>query len=129
MSYPQASHAYTEASVMSATPEQLVVMLYDGAIRFMHQGAVALEGGHRDVARVRLYRAESIINELKQSLNMEEGGEIAQNLRALYLWAKERLLTALTDQNPAMVREISEQLRDLRGSWAEAASIQASVPS
>ena len=127
MSYPQANQAYTEAAVMSATPEQLVVMLYDGAIRFMQQGIVALDAGQRDMARTRLYRAETIINELNQTLNMDAGGDIAKNLRALYLWAKQQITEAVVEQDTGKVSAVLEQMRDLRDGWAQAAAQEAAA--
>lgn len=128
MSYPQANQAYTEAAVLSATAEQLVVMLYDGAIRFMQQGAVALDAGQKSTARARLYRAEAIINELNQTLDMEIGGEFAQNLRSLYLFSKQQIMEAMIEGDAEKIRQIMALLRDLRGAWAEAAANTAAAP-
>ena len=125
MSYAKASQKYTEAAVLSASPAQLVVMLYDGAIRFMQQGAVALGQDQLSVAREKLFKAEAILNELNQALNMDSGdGELARNLRSLYLYCKQQLLTALLERDASMIEPIIGLMRELRGSWAQIASQQ-----
>lgn len=129
MNYPQANQAYTEASVLSAPPGQLVVMLYDGALRFMQQAVVAMEAGQQEMSRNRIHRAEKIIDELNQCLNMEEGGEIAVQLRSLYLFCKRELMQALINQDAEKIKKLIELLRDLRGAWAQVSSEQQPVTS
>lgn len=124
MSYQRASQAYTQSAVMSASPEQLVVMLYDGAIRFLHQAEVALEHGNREIAREKLLRAEDIINELNGSLDTEGGGQIAGSLRSLYLWMKRQIMEALIHQDPAPLKDCLAQLQELRTAWSEAAGAE-----
>ena len=69
--YAAAQRAYTESAVTTASPEQLVVMLYDGAIRFLRQGAGAYQSSDIVQAHDRIRRAEAIINELNYSLDMK----------------------------------------------------------
>jgi len=83
--YASAKHAYTSSSVMTAPPQKLVVMLYDGAIRFLRQSATAMRTGNREVTVNRLNRAGAIIDELNISLDMNQG-EVASNLRSIYLF-------------------------------------------
>src|SRR5579871_465084 len=97
--YTAARSAYTESSVLTASPEQLVVMLYDGAIRFIRQGAASLGDGRRDVARERLRRAEAIIDELNDSLDMSHG-EIPERLRSIYLFSRRHLRESLLADDP-----------------------------
>jgi flagellar protein FliS len=78
--------AYREASVMTASPEQLVVMLYDGAGRFLRQAEGAMLGGTWMQASEKLSRAEAIIDELLATLDME-AGEIAERLQAIYVFS------------------------------------------
>lgn len=124
MSYQRASQAYTQSAVMSASPEQLVVMLYDGAIRFLSQAEVALQHGNREIAREKLIRAEDIINELNGSLDIEGGGEVAGSLRSLYLWMKRQIMEALIHQDAAPVGDCLAQLSELRDAWSEAAGAE-----
>src|SRR5262249_54660797 len=71
---PQAARAaYIEASVRSATPERLVVLLYDGAIRFLYAAATSAREGRREIAREKLRRAQAIIDELNRTLDMNQG--------------------------------------------------------
>ena len=116
--YAAAKLAYTEASVLTASPEHLVVMLYDGAIRFLHQSAAALRAGRRDTARERLRRAQAVIDELSRSLDMSQG-EIAVGLRAIYSFCSRHLIDSTLHADPAGYEKVAELLSGLRESWAE----------
>jgi len=116
--YAAAKLAYTEASVLTASPEHLVVMLYDGAIRFLHQSAAALRAGKRDTARERLRRAQAVIDELSRSLDMSQG-EIAVGLRAIYSFCSRHLIDSTLHADPAGYEKVAELLSGLRESWAE----------
>ncbi|MFA6132713.1 MAG: flagellar export chaperone FliS [Phycisphaerae bacterium] len=108
---------YQENQVLSQSPGRLVVMLYDGAIKFLNQAIDALD--RQDFAeKGRLInKALDIIEELVATLNMEEGGEIAQNLRSLYLFMSEQLLSANFHKDPNRIREVTALLADLNGAW------------
>jgi flagellar protein FliS len=106
---------------MTATPEQLVVMLYDGAIRFLSQGAAAMRAGNRDIELNRLRRAEDIIDELNVSLDMSQG-EIAQQLRSIYVFCKRHLLQARIDRDAGEIDTVVRFLDELRGSWQQIAA-------
>ncbi len=122
--YTAARSAYTESSVLTASPEQLVVMLYDGAIRFIRQGAASLGDGRRDVARERLRRAEAIIDELNDSLDMSHG-EIPERLRSIYLFSRRHLRESLLADDPQGFETIAALFGELRESWANLASASA----
>jgi flagellar protein FliS len=109
--------AYREASVMTASPEQLVVMLYDGAGRFLSQAEVAMVGGTWLQASEMLSRAEAIIDELLATLDMETG-EIAERLQAIYVFCKARLIEARLERDPGRVDQVARLLDELRGAWA-----------
>lgn len=119
--YATAHKAYTESSVMTAPPERLVLMLYDGAIRFLRQGLASMEGGDRTHARDRLRRAEAIIDELNLSLDMSHG-EIPERLRAIYLFCKRHLLESTLRDDAAGVQSVVSLLAELRESWATLAT-------
>jgi len=115
---PYASpNAYRENAVLTATPEQLVVMLYDGANRFLTQSAIAMRDGRAGLAGEKLRRAEAIIDELLATLDMSVG-EIAERLQALYLFFKEHLMSARLKQDAGKVDEVAGFMRELRSSWA-----------
>jgi flagellar secretion chaperone FliS len=109
--------AYHETSVLTASPEQLVVMLYDGAGRFLRQAEVTMAQGSYVQAGEKLSRAEAILDELLATLNMA-AGEIAERLQAIYVFCKTRLIEARIERDPARVAQVARLLADLRESWA-----------
>jgi flagellar secretion chaperone FliS len=115
----QAQSAYTRDSVLSAPPERLVLMLYDGALRFLGQAAMAMREGTVVQANTRLRRAEAIIDELNATLDPEAGGEIAAGLSAIYVFCRRTLMEAQLAQDPAKVDAVARLLGELRAAWAE----------
>jgi len=105
---------------MTATPERLVVMLYDGARRFLFQAAGAMREGNIEVSNNRLQRAEAIIDELNNTLDMSVG-EISTRLRALYLFSKRHLMHARIKRNPEMIDEVSSLLDTVGDAWRQIA--------
>jgi flagellar secretion chaperone FliS len=118
--YAPAPNAYRESAVLTATPEQLVVMLYDGANRFLTQSAIAMRDGRAGLAGEKLRRAEAIIDELLATLDLTVG-EIAERLQSLYLFFKEHLMAARLKQDATKVDEVAHFMRELRSSWAAVA--------
>jgi flagellar secretion chaperone FliS len=115
--YAPAPNVYRESAVLTATPEQLVVMLYDGANRFLTQSAVAMRESRPALAGEKLRRAEAIIDELLATLDLSVG-EIAEWLQALYLFFKEHLTAARLEQSADKVEDVARLMRDLRSAWA-----------
>ncbi len=118
--YETAGRAYTEASVLTAPPGRLIVMLYDGAIRFLIQSAAAMREGNLERSRDRMRRAEAIVDELNLALDMSYG-EIPARLRSIYYFCKRQLRDGNTTREPAKVDAVVRLLRELRGSWEQAA--------
>ncbi len=112
---------YQSNQINTADPKQLIVMLYDGAIRFLDTAAGYM-GDFRtyDKANNNLLRAQDILTELMVSLDMEKGGEIARNLLSLYIFMKKQLLEANMKKSAAEVKQISAMLKDLRDAWEQA---------
>jgi flagellar secretion chaperone FliS len=110
--------AYRESAVLSAQPEQLVVMLYDGARRFLHQAAIAMGDGQVELAHRKLRRTEDILLHLREVLDMEQGGEIATRLESIYVFCQSYLLKARLDRDPAKIDRVSAMLGELRDAWA-----------
>jgi flagellar secretion chaperone FliS len=119
--YATAQRAYTESSVLTASPERLVVMLYDGAIRFLNQSAAAMREGQRDRSREKMRRAEAIVDELNVCLDMSYG-ELPQRLREIYMFCKRTLHTSNVRTEPAGIEAVTRLLSELRESWDEVAS-------
>jgi len=109
--------AYQEASVTTESKGRLIVMLYDGAIKFMRLAIRELEA-HNDEAKGRyINRAQDIINELNTVLDMEAGGEVAANLRKLYVFMSTHLSQANVKRDPQMIREVISLMEELNKSW------------
>jgi flagellar secretion chaperone FliS len=119
-----ASHsvAYRQQSILTATPGQLVVMLYDGCLRFLHQAAYAMREGNMSESNTRLQRAEAIITELHSTLDMENGGVVASRLQGIYVFCSKHLLDARMQRDPAHIEKVSELLSELRDAWAQIAA-------
>lgn len=108
--------AYRESAVLTAPPERLVVMLYDGARRFLHQAAVTMRAGDIQTSHERLRRAEAIIEHLLATLDMSQG-EIAQQLESIYLFCERLLAEGRIRQDPEKLEKVSELLGELRDAW------------
>jgi flagellar protein FliS len=122
--YASAQRAYTESAVLTAPPERLILMLYDGAIRFLSQGAVALRRNDIPQARERVRRAEAIIDELNWSLDMSHG-EVPERLRAIYLFCKRHLIEATIQKDPDRIATVQRLLGELREAWEQIATAPA----
>jgi flagellar protein FliS len=119
---PYASpQAYRQSAVLTATPEQLVVMLYDGAVRFLRQGELAMSEGAFLHSYEKLGRGEAIIDELIATLNMD-AGEIAERLQAIYIFQKRTLIEARVQRDPAKIGQVVALLVSLREAWARLAA-------
>jgi flagellar protein FliS len=109
---------YRRTEIQSRTPLELVVMLYDGALRFIGDAREAIV--QRDIARRAhsISRALAIISELQSSLDMKAGGEIAASLDGLYGFVRDRLVEASIRQDVGAVDEARRVLTTLREGWA-----------
>ncbi|QEC46831.1 flagellar export chaperone FliS [Baekduia soli] len=119
--------AYRDSAVLTASPEQLVVMLYDGAVRFLRQGEVAMGEGAVLHAGAKLTRAEAIIDELLATLNMDTG-EIAERLQAIYVFCKRTLIEARIQRSAEKIGQVAALLTSLREAWAKLAEQAAARP-
>jgi flagellar protein FliS len=115
--------SYRKVATQTATPGQLVLMLYDGALRFLEQ---ALAGFAYDdplmfnqTINNNILRAQAIIHEMNATLNMEAGGEVSANFRRLYNYLYRRLTVANRTKQREPIEETISRLRVLRDSWAE----------
>jgi flagellar protein FliS len=118
---PYASpQAYRQSAVLTATPEQLVVMLYDGAVRFLRQAEIAMREGAFLHSYEKLGRGEAIIDELIATLNMETG-EIAERLQAIYIFQKRTLIEARVQRDDVKIGQVVALLSSLREAWAKLA--------
>jgi flagellar secretion chaperone FliS len=113
--------AYQSNSIQTAPPEQLVVMLYDGCLRFLRRAEAAANEGQRPQTTEAISRATAIVMELNATLDMERGGQIAANLRSLYFFLHRHLLDAARETSVPKIRQAIELVAELRGAFAAAA--------
>jgi flagellar secretion chaperone FliS len=115
--YRSASQAYAQDSVLTAAPEKLVVMLYDGLARFLARGAAAIRAEDIAAAGTALNRAGAILDELLATLD-PAAGEVAERLAEIYLFCKRELLAAQLKRDPARIERVAKLLAELREAWA-----------
>jgi flagellar secretion chaperone FliS len=109
--------AYRDNTITTQSKGRLIVMLYEGAIKFMKLAIKELEAGNYQTKGQYLNKARDIIAELNAVLDMEAGGEIAANLRKLYGFMNERLTQANIQRDPAMVQDVIKLMEELNQSW------------
>jgi flagellar secretion chaperone FliS len=108
---------YKEVTITTQSKGRLVVMLYEGAIKFLKQAILEFQNGNVEMRWNNIKRAMDIIDELNAVLNMEAGGEVAINLRKLYIFMNRHLSTANIKKSPQMVQEVVTLLEELNQGW------------
>ncbi len=117
-----ASHAaYRRGEVLSATPGQLVVMLYDGARRFMRQAVKAMNAGEPERAHTTLRYAERIVSHLDGTLDYDQG-ELPQRLHSIYVFCLSQLNAARITQDTSKIEQVSTLLGELREAFSQVAA-------
>ncbi|PNU21167.1 flagellar export chaperone FliS [Geothermobacter hydrogeniphilus] len=115
---------YQQNQVNQATPEQILIMLYDGALRNTVQAIQALANADRVRKAESISKAIHIVTTLSDTLDHQIGGEIAENLDALYNFIIRELTNGNLKNDPAPLRTVEDLLRDLRQTWSEAIEIR-----
>ena len=109
--------AYQDNVVTTQSKGRLIVLLYDGAIKFLKLAIKELVAENYEAKGQYINKAQDIINELNAVLDMDAGGEIASNLRKLYCFMNNRLSDANSKRDPKMIREVIELMEELNHSW------------
>jgi len=112
---------YKQTSVETATPEKLLLMLFDGGIKFLNLGKLAIEQKDYSSANKNLVKVQDILFELMVSLDMDKGGEIAANLSKLYDFYRNEVIKANITKNTELLPPVLEFLRLYRDMWTETA--------
>ena len=119
--HARGARTYFDTHVQSRTPMEIVVLLYDGAIRHLGHARTAMASGDLVTKRDALSRGLAIVTELQGMLNLDEGGEIAARLDGLYTYIHGCCLEANAQRDPARLDEAVRLLATLRSAWAEIA--------
>jgi len=115
--------SYRKVATQTATPGQLVLMLYDGAIKFLNQARQGFDCedplDFNLTINNNIQRAQAIIQELNSSLDMQGGGEVSENFRRLYSYMEDRLHDANMKKEPEGIDDVLRRVTILRDAWAE----------
>ncbi len=113
------AHEYQKSAVNGASPLHLVVMLYDGGLRFMEAGRHAIIAKDLTKQNDYIQRAQKIVLELMSCLDIEKGQEIAKNLLSLYSYVLNELVLANMNDDVAPIDRAIRVMSDLRESWSQ----------
>ncbi|MCQ1058298.1 flagellar export chaperone FliS [Photobacterium sp. DNB23_23_1] len=115
--------AYKQVSVnsqlASASPHRVVLMLLSGAIERLVQAKAAMEQGNTSVKGERVSKALAIIGTLRDSLSMEDGGDIATNLDSLYDFMMRHVIEGNSNNQPEKFTEVVDLLREIKSAWEQ----------
>ena len=115
---------YRETTFSTQSQGQLVVMLYDGAIRFLKIAQEKMEENDHAGKGIYIGKAQDIISELNNSLDMDSGGELSKNLRALYNFLYRHLNQANMERDPRKLQDCIGILQELHEAWEQVADEQ-----
>jgi flagellar secretion chaperone FliS len=121
MMYKRPNTTYQEIAVQTSSPTKLVVMLYEGVIRFLQQSISAIESNDLDTKRQAVDRAVAVIQHLQNTLDMDRGGQVAAELDRLYSYIHSRILEGSTKLQIVAFEEAIKLLTLLLSGWEEAA--------
>jgi flagellar protein FliS len=115
--YTKSNQAYKKAAVTTKDQGTLILMLYDGTIRYLKIAANKinkedLEGAHNAISK-----AKAIISELMTSLNMEQSGRVGSSLKSLYVYMFNRLIDANIQKKASYIEEVCDLMSELRDGW------------
>ncbi len=115
--------SYKTISLETAPPGRLVLMLFDGAIKFLEKAKLGFDIEDpvemNETVHNNITRAQDIINELNSTLNMDQGGEIAVVLRDLYVYMENKLFESNIRKEIEGVQEVIDRLSTLQEGWSE----------
>lgn len=117
MALPNAYSAYANSKIMTATPAQLTLMLYDGAIKFTNIAIEAIKHNNYEKANTYIQKTEKIINEFRSTLDFKY--PVAQDFENVYKLLSEKLLYANMKKDEEVLEEVLKHLRTMRNTWEE----------
>ncbi len=112
-----AAAAYKDSKILTATPAELTLMLYEGAIKFCNLAILALEKNSYDKANTNIIKAERIITELRNSLNFQY--PVSQDFELVYEYVYRRLIEANLKKDIEILQEVLGYTREMRDTWKE----------
>lgn len=110
--------AYQNSAVTTANPQELTLMLYDGALKFMRLAKLAIEQGNTDLKNTNIQKTQAIFQEMRLTLNKDVA--ISANLDSLYEYMWRRLVDANVKNDTTILDEVLDFTTELRDTWKEA---------
>ena len=108
---------YTTNKILTASPAEVTLMLYEGAIKFCNIAIVSIEHGEIEKAHVNIKKTQSIIEEFRNTLDHKY--PVAEDFDRIYVYLLERLLQANIRKDTAILEEVNTHLRSVRDTWKE----------
>lgn len=118
---------YQTNNITTATPEKLMVMLFDGAIQFLQKAKAAIEEKNLQERAVNIESARKIIRELMRTIDLENGNDVSKSLFRLYNRMAMKLIKANVSKNIGLIDEVLEDLSNIRWGFQKAIDIQSGV--
>lgn len=115
------AEAYRRMEAQSSSPLELVVMLYDGALRFLREAGDAAARGDVGARGTAISRVLAITSELQNTLDIERGGAVAEELDRLYTYINARLMDVTLKRDPSAIDEAYKLLSTVRDAWSQIA--------
>lgn len=117
MAISNAYSQYGNNKVLTASPAELTLMLYDGAIKFCNIAEMAIEAGDASKAHTNLVKVQRIIDYLRQTLDMKY--KVAEDFERIYVYLSKRLVEANVKKDIEIVKEVNTHLHSVRDTWKE----------
>ena len=115
--YQQAFAQYKNSKVLTASPAELTLMLYDGAIKFLNIAENSIEKKDMGKAHDNIMRTERIIDYLRETLDMQY--EVSQDFENMYSYISRRLIEANISKDPAILQELNGHMHEIRDTWVQ----------
>ena len=117
MALPNEYSQYNNSKVLTASPAELTLMLYDGAIKFCNIAILAVEQKDIEKAHINIVKAQRIIDHFRMTLDMKYS--VAEDFERVYSYLAQRLLMADIKKDKEILEEVCEHIRSMRDTWKE----------
>lgn len=117
MAMPNAYAQYSNNKIMTASPAELTLMLYDGAIKFCNLAEMGIEQNDVQKAHINIVKVQKVIDYLRQTLDMKY--EVAKDFERIYVYLSQRLVEANMKKDIEILKEVNQHLHAVRDTWKE----------
>ena len=118
---------YQTNNITTATPEKLMIMLFDGALQFLQKAKTAIEEKNLQERSVNIESARKIVRELMRTIDLENGNDVSKSLFRLYNKMAMKLIKANVSRNANLIDEVIEDMTNIRWGFQKAIEIQSGI--